>query len=139
MPKPDDKSGGVLTATVWNDQGVPIAERLVYQKPAHQINVTVKSDQSTYTPGGKVKLDVITTDETGKPIAAVVGLTATDDTVQEMVEKREQAPRLPVMVMLESDVKELADPQVYLDSGNSKSGARHRSAFGHARLASLRH
>ena len=43
-----------------------------------------------------------------KAISANVGLTVTDDSVLEMIEKREQAPRLPVMVMLEPEVKELA-------------------------------
>jgi len=42
----------------------------------------------------------------------VVGVTVTDDSVLEMIEKREQAPRLPVMVLLESDVKDLADAHV---------------------------
>jgi len=35
-----------------------------------------------------------------------------------MIEPRERAPRLPVMVMLESDVRELADAHVYLDPAN---------------------
>src|SRR5205085_3358971 len=96
-------------------------ERLVYRKPAHEVKVSVKADQSTYTPGGKVKLDISTTDEAGKAISAIVGLTVTDDAVLEMIEKREQAPRLPVMVMLEPEVKELADAQIYLDPTNAKA------------------
>ena len=32
-------------------------------------------------------------------MSAVVGLTVTDDSVLEMVETRDQAPRLPVMVI----------------------------------------
>ncbi len=35
-----------------------------------------------------------------------------------MIDKREQSPPLPVMVLLESDVNELADAEVYLDPGN---------------------
>ena len=55
------------------------------------------------------------------PISAVVGVTVTDDSVLEMIDKREQTPRLPVMVLLEGEVKELADAQVYLDPANEKS------------------
>ena len=112
---------GVLTATVWNDKGEPLAERLIYRQPAHQINVKVTPDQTTYTPGGKATLNILTTDEAGKPIAANVGLTVTDDTVQEMLEKRDQAPRLPVMVFLEPEVKGLADARIYLDNTNPKA------------------
>src|SRR5207247_8506542 len=51
----------------------------------------------------------------------VVGLTVTDSSVLEMIEKREQAPRLPVMVLLESDVRNLSDAHVYLDESNPKA------------------
>ena len=60
------ETDGVLTLTVWNGKGEPLAERLIYRQPAHEVNVQVKADQSTYTPGGKVTLDILTTDETGE-------------------------------------------------------------------------
>ncbi len=51
----------------------------------------------------------------------MVGLTVTDSSVLEMIEKREQAPRLPVMVLLEDDVQNLSDAHVYLDESNPKA------------------
>lgn len=114
---------GVLVATVRDEKGTPLAERLVFRQSAKKVKVSIAADKERYTPGGAVKLNVTTTDESGKPVSAVVGLSVTDDSVLEMVEKREQAPRLPVMVMLESDVKELADAHVYLDESNPKAGA----------------
>src|SRR6185295_12831577 len=57
----------------------------------------------------------------GKPVSAVLGLTVTDDAVLEMIDKREQAPSLPVMVLLEPEVKDLADAAVYLDAQNPKA------------------
>jgi hypothetical protein len=112
---------GVLTVTAWNSKGQPVAERLIYRQPAHSVQVTVTPEKSTYTPGGKAGLNIVTTDENGRPISAVVGLTVTDDSVLEMVDKREQAPRLPAMVMLEPEVRELADAHVYLDPANPKA------------------
>jgi uncharacterized protein YfaS (alpha-2-macroglobulin family) len=119
--EPKEGAEGVLTATVWDEKGMPLAERLIYRQPAHGVHVAVTADQSTYTPGGRVKLDIRTTDDAGKPVSAVVGLTVTDDSVLEMVEKREQAPRLPAMALLEPEVRELADARVYLDEKNPKS------------------
>src|SRR5439155_19568076 len=52
---------------------------------------------------------------------ALVGLTVTDDSILEMIEKREQAPQLPAMVFLEPEVKELADAQIYFDPKNEKA------------------
>ncbi|HYE17135.1 MAG TPA: MG2 domain-containing protein [Tepidisphaeraceae bacterium] len=117
-----DNIDGVLVATLWDAKtGAPLAERLVFRKPARQIKVDVKADRDSYTPGQPVKLTVTTTDPDGKPLAATVGVSVTDDAVLEMVEKREQAPRLPAMVLLEADVKDLADAHVYLDPANPKA------------------
>ena len=118
---PPASADGVLIATVWDEQGRPLAERLIFRRPARQINVTVVPDQSTYVPADRVSLRITTTDDQGRPVGAVVGMTVTDDSVLEMIEKREQAPRLPVMVLLENDVRELADAHVYLDNSNPKA------------------
>lgn len=111
---------GVLVATFWSKSGEPLAERLVFVQPKSPLSITLEPDRKTYVPGGRVKLKVKTTAD-GKPVSAMVGLTVTDDAVLEMIEKREQAPALPVMVYLEDEVKELADAHVYLDPKHPKS------------------
>ena len=118
---PPPSADGVLVATLWDAKGTPLAERLVFRKPAKSVLIALKPDKPSYVPGGKAKLTVTTTDAAGNPVGAVVGLTVTDDSVLEMIEKREQAPRLPVMVLLEPDVRELADAHVYLDAKNPKA------------------
>src|SRR5262249_18732362 len=104
LPKSLD---GVLVATVYDDQKNPKAERLLFRQPEHRLNVQIVADHTDYVPGDKVTLRITTTDDAGKPIGAVVGLTVTDSSVLEMIDKREQAPRLPVMVWLEHEVKDL--------------------------------
>ena len=37
----------------------------------------VTPDKASYTPGGKAALNIETTDEAGKPVSAIVGLTVT--------------------------------------------------------------
>lgn len=112
---------GVLAATVWDADGKPLAERLIFRQPVKQLNITVTPTSEGYTPGDAVELSVKATDGDGKPVEAMVGLTVTDDSVLEMIETREQAPRLPVMVLLEPEVRELADAQVYLDKENPQA------------------
>jgi len=106
---------GTLIATVYDDAGQPLAERLVFRKPDENIRVEITANKDQYVPGGKAKLTIKTTDADGKPISSIVGVTVTDDSVLEMIEKRDQAPRLPAMVLLENDVQELADAHVYLN------------------------
>ncbi len=117
---PDDAEG-VLTATIWSDKEVPLAERLIFRAPQHPLKISITPDKKNYVPGDSAKLTVRATDENDKPVAAVVGVTVTDDSVLEMMEKREQAPRLPVMAFLEPEVSDLADAHVYLDSTNAKA------------------
>lgn len=111
---------GVLVVTVAEKDDTPLAERLVFRAPARSISVQLLPDRARYAPGAPVSLTVKTT-LAGKPVPAFVGLTVTDDSVLELVEKREQAPALPAMVLLEADVQELADAHVYLDPKNPKA------------------
>src|SRR5881396_2809690 len=112
---------GVIVATVYDDHMSPLAERLIFRQPEHKLKVQVVPDRTDYVPGDKVTLRVKTIDDTGKPVSAMVGLTVTDSSVLEMIEKREQTPSLPVMVLLENEVQNLADAHVYLDESNPKA------------------
>jgi hypothetical protein len=111
---------GVLVATLWDHDGRPLAERLVFRQPEKAVNLEVRTDKQSYVPGDTVQLTAKTTQD-GKPVSAVVMLTVTDDAVLELIEKRDQAPQLPVMVLLEPEVKELADAHVYLDEKHPKA------------------
>jgi hypothetical protein len=118
---PPTGAEGVLIATVWDANGDPLAERLIFRQPAKSVRISVTSEKKNHVPGDKVDLTVKATDDEGNPVSAVVGLTVTDDSVLEMIEKREQAPRLAAMALLEADVRELADAHVYLDEMNPKA------------------
>ena len=118
---PSHEFDGVLTVTAWSDDDKPLAERLVFREPAQKLNIKVEADKKSYIPGDKVTLAVKATDESGKPAATVVGLNVTDDSILELLDNREKAPRLPVMVYLEPEVADLADAAVYLDSENPKA------------------
>lgn len=119
---PDDYEG-VLMATVWDRDGRPLAERLIFRKPRFAVTVVARVETDPPggmpTPGGKVRVVVETKDENGWPVEAVVGLAVTDDALLEMVEKRDQAPSLPVMAYLENEVADLADARVYFDPANT--------------------
>jgi len=114
-------AAGVLTATLWNVQtGEPLAERLVLRRPRHPLDIQLTAAPPRAAPGSEVKLTIKTSVD-GKPIPAWVGLTVADDSVLNLVEKREQAPTLPAMVLLEPEVEELQDARVYLDPKNPKA------------------
>ena len=112
--RPSAAAEGVLRATLTDDAGAPLAERLIFRRPAHKVNLKVVASPDSTTPAGRVSLAILATDETGKPVETTLCISVTDEAVLQQIEKREQAPRLPVQVLLGSDVKELADAHLYL-------------------------
>ena len=114
----DAANGGVLVATLWSATGKPLAERLVFRRPAESLKISLTTKRLRAVPGEAIEVEVATTDAAGKPVGAVVGLVATDERTLELIETREQAPRLPAMALLEGEVTELADAKVYLDPAN---------------------
>ncbi len=118
---PPSWADGVLVATVKTADGTPISERLIFRQSARAIHVKVTADRPSFTPADQVNISVTTTDDAGKPVPAVVGVTATDEAVLRIPEKRDRAPRLGAMVLLGNDVRDLADAGAYLDRADSKA------------------
>jgi uncharacterized protein YfaS (alpha-2-macroglobulin family) len=112
---------GVLIATITDDRGFPLAERLIFREAAKPLTIRIKPDKAVYGPQNSVKLSVKTTDDKGKPVSAMVGVVVTDESVLKLVDKRERAPRLPVMMYLEPEIQDLAAASVYFDRKNPKA------------------
>eukprot|EP01117_Protostelium_nocturnum_P005670 TRINITY_DN2049_c0_g1_i3.p1 TRINITY_DN2049_c0_g1~~TRINITY_DN2049_c0_g1_i3.p1 ORF type:complete len:1420 (+),score=454.86 TRINITY_DN2049_c0_g1_i3:93-4352(+) len=112
---------GVLRVTLFEDEKNPIAERITFKHPKKGLKINFKSAEENYSPGNTVNLNVTTTDGEGNPVKAFVGITVTDDSVLEMVEKRKQVPRLPEIALLESEVDHLHDCQFYFNESEEKA------------------
>jgi alpha-2-macroglobulin-like protein len=118
---PPKSADGVLVATVWDIDGKPLAERLLFRDPEESLSIEVIPSTKQVTPGSKANVKIVTKDHSGKPISALVGIAVTDESVLEMIDRREQRPMLPTQVLLESEVKDLADAHVYFDSKSELS------------------
>ncbi|MFO0934749.1 MAG: MG2 domain-containing protein [Planctomycetota bacterium] len=105
---------GVLRVTAYDAMGTPRAERLVLRRAPEGLKVTMAPQAPDTVPGGRVKVDLRATDALGRPVEAVFGVAATDDSVLSTVDPRERAARLPVQAMLGAEVAELFDPAAYL-------------------------
>ncbi|MCA8920750.1 MAG: A-macroglobulin complement component [Planctomycetes bacterium] len=104
-------AAGVLTATLYDAQGRPYAERLVFRDPQPGVQAKVELSPDRSTPRGQVKLTVTTTDAAGAPTPAWVFLSLVDDAVLERQDPRDRAARLPAQVLLADQVFELKDAQ----------------------------
>jgi alpha-2-macroglobulin-like protein len=106
----DDAVGGVIRLTVYN-YGVtppkPVAERLVYRRPAGKLNVRASGHSERYAPGEKVDMSLLVTDENGKPAPAVLGVAVADDAVLNLADDR--TPSMPTHFLLTSEIEKPED------------------------------
>lgn len=63
---------------------IVVAERLIFRKPKHFLEIKLKPSKNSFIPGDQVEIDVETS-VNGKPVAAVIGLTVTDDAVRKVI------------------------------------------------------
>ncbi|MCA8942352.1 MAG: hypothetical protein KDB80_07295, partial [Planctomycetes bacterium] len=72
---------GVLRVTVFDDGFRPVAERLVQRAPSRTIRITLDPQRTELEPGARQHVALRTVDETGRPVAAAVGIAVTDHAV----------------------------------------------------------
>ncbi|MGE3546131.1 MAG: MG2 domain-containing protein [Kofleriaceae bacterium] len=100
---------GAARVTLFSVNREPLAERLVYHGRGMDLKVTLRADRKTYSPRDPVKLHVRTTDASGKPVKANVGLAVVDDTVLSFAD--DKSARILAHMFLEPELgATAADP-----------------------------
>ncbi len=103
IPRTNFEEEGIVTITIFDDAGIPIAERLVFvENKKRHLNVNLKTNKTTYNKREQVTVDVETTGNDGKPTAANVsfGVLNTDK-----ITPPQYAEDLRAYMLLRSDVK----------------------------------
>ncbi len=80
---PPELSGVLeLTALRFDEQGRRIRQtRLIYVRPAGELNIAVQLDRDSYRPGETARLTLDVTDPEGRPAPGAVSLAAVDEAV----------------------------------------------------------
>lgn len=100
-------AAGVLRVTVFDRALQPVAERLVRRAPSQRVAIGIDAQHPVLAPGGAQQVSVRTTDETGEPIPAFVGISVTDGAVLALGD--EPAVGLMDHGFLFADVEKLED------------------------------
>ncbi len=116
LPVPATQQGAVRV-TLLSSKDEPLAERLVYHGRGQDLRVSIAADKKAYSPRERVKLKVTTTDPSGKPVRANVGVGVVDDTVLSFAD--DKSARVLAHVFLEPelgslDAEPLEEPNFYL-------------------------
>lgn len=73
---------GIAEITLFSENSVPVAERLVYINPDQKLNINAQLDKSGYGTREKATLKIKVTDQNGQPTAAHLGLSVYDKLYQ---------------------------------------------------------
>lgn len=69
---------GIAEFTLYDERGLPVAERLAYLNPKRKLNIEIKTDKDRYATREKGKVLVRVSDENGNPVMAHLGLSIFD-------------------------------------------------------------
>ncbi|MBN1911937.1 MAG: hypothetical protein JW818_19605 [Pirellulales bacterium] len=118
VPLSDDASG-VVRLTVYDYSASPpkpVAERLIYRRPVHQLDIQVAAGAKAYSPGEAVRVDLTAVDESGQRVPeAVLGVAVVDDALVNLAD--DDTPSMPTHFLLTTEVdkpEDLEDADFYL-------------------------
>ncbi len=120
IPRTNFEEEGIVTITIFDDAGMPIAERLVFiENKKRHLNVNVKTNKTTYNKREQVTVDVETTDSDGKPTAANISFGVLN---ADKINTPQYAEDLRSYMLLRSDVKGGIElPSFYFEDTTAKS------------------
>lgn len=115
IPVRDFPLQGIAEFTLYNENGLPVAERLVYLNPKRKLNIEIRTDKERYTTREKGKVSVHVSDEQGNPVMAHLGLSIFDASyINEAVPEN-----MLSYCMLSSEIRgNIHNPVYYFNDGN---------------------
>ncbi|MFC5285364.1 carboxypeptidase-like regulatory domain-containing protein [Pedobacter alpinus] len=110
---------GINQITLFNENMLPVAERLVFIAPKDTLAVNIKSDKSTYTTRGKVNLNINALAPNGKPVIGSFSIAVTDNDKVKIDSDEEE--NIYTNLLLTSDIKGFVEnPNYYLTNINEE-------------------
>ncbi len=112
---------GVARVTLFDQDLNPLAERIVFRNRRARLDVKIEPSAATYVPRAQVALTVTTTDPSGRPVPAELGVSVVDDTVISFAD--DKTGHMLSRLLLEPELPgEVEEPNFYLDLKEKKSG-----------------
>lgn len=111
---------GIVQFTLFSETGEPLNERLVFVQNNDQLKLDVTSDQQTYQPRQKVKIELAANDKTGKPVIGSFSVSVTDETKVPVDETAEST--ILSNLLLTSDLRGYVEkPNYYFTDANGRT------------------
>ncbi|MFA9195391.1 hypothetical protein AAGV33_13335 [Flavobacterium sp. FBOR7N2.3] len=106
---------GIAEVTLFNENALPIAERLVFVKQDQKLNIQTKLNKSEFITRDKANLKIKVTDENGQAVVAHLGLSVYDAIYQ----NKQDAKNIQSHYLLSTQLKgNIYNPAYYFDEKN---------------------
>jgi hypothetical protein len=115
IPLKEFPGQGIAEFTLFNENQVPVAERLVYVNPDKKLYIEAKLSKDKYETRQKATLKIKLTDQNGQPVVANLGVSVYDKLYQDQRDPK----TILTHCYLSSQLKgKIYDPAWYFDSRN---------------------
>ncbi|WP_141226096.1 hypothetical protein [Flavobacterium fluvii] len=106
---------GIAEVTLFNENFVPLAERLVYVNLEQKLNIKTELNQSGFAVRDKANLKIKVTDANGQPIVAHLGVSVYDGLYQ----NKQDSKNIESHYLLSTQLKgNIHDPAYYFNENN---------------------
>ena len=106
---------GIAEFTLFGEDMLPVAERLVYVHPEKKLLITATPDKNTYKTREKISVTIKVTDEQGKPVKTNLGISVFD----QLYKNTEDPVNIMTHCYLSSQIPgKIYDPAYYFDNNN---------------------
>ncbi len=103
---------GITQFTLFNEDNIPLAERLIFVEPKNLLKLALTVDKQSYSQRGRTKLEIKATDPDGKPVVGSFSLAVTDET--KVPVKEDEESTIYTNLLMTSDIKGyVEDPNYY--------------------------
>ncbi len=111
---------GTAIATLFDRQGNPRCERLMFFNYNKRLNISLRFDKEKYNPRQKVKLSIRTTDKDSIPVAANLSLAVVKDQLMTMADDKQH--NILSWMLLGSEIKgKVEKPEFYFNPEEPKA------------------
>ena len=93
---------GIFKLTLFSEDGIPMAERAIFNNNHNELTISAKIDDSDAAPKDKIKIDLEVKDSRNWPVATGISIAITD---ADKFSKNENSKNVLTQLFLESDLK----------------------------------
>ncbi len=107
---------GIVQFTIFTQEGIPLAERLIFNEKNDVLNINVDASQTVVSARGKTELVVKVTDQDGNPVSGSFSMAALHEV---NIPGETQSQHIDSYLLLSSDLKGyIHNPEYYFDDNN---------------------